>query len=1033
MMNTSSHMVWVRNAALLLFLVCACSVFAQEEAGGRKGPKPLRGKVLDIADEPVIGATVQVKGTTLFTITDLDGVFTFPRASEDVVLVVSFVGMKTVETPASKATLIVLEEDAIQMDAVVAIGYQTKIKANLTTSITQVTADDILKSRPTNDPIAMLQGIIPGASINTGTAQPGQSAGIEIRGMSSINSAGPYIIVDGVPGANLYTLNPNDIESISLIKDAAGAAIYGANAASGVLLVTTKTGKMNNKMRVDYTGNYTFTKPSSIQDYTNSYDNALLANVAYQNAGMQPKYNEAQLELFRDPSVTAQANGNNWQFFADTDWVSMMFDNASNQSHSLALSGGSQNMSYRVSGGYIGDKGFFNNWGPDSNDRFSLSANFQAKLLKNVEGQSEDKLLLNVKTDYNRTTQKRPGRYPTTDVYMMGPDLPVYDPNGNYARYSNTSYNPIQSMKESGSATTIGDRFDMLVGLTYNIAKNLSVEARGSYSLVYSRYTLFNRAFGYYGPNGMISETAVGNRPNSIDEYMNYQGTMTWRFMMTYANKWGKHDFSAIAGNEGTYGDRRQVRLGRTNIAGNFIPSFLLGSTTNMTNSGAMYDESSASFFSRASYNYDNRYLLEAVLRADASSRFSSKNRWGYFPGISAGWRASNETFMKNQDVVSDLKLRVSWGQLGNKSGIGRTDHLVSYTLAGYYPFAGEEGSWIIPGNIPMVDRTWETVTISNFGLDVAFLRNKLYFIGEVFVKNNTDMIIPIEVPDVIGGTLAAGNYGAMQTKGWELTGGWKELLKSGFRYDISFSLSRSKDKLTDYGYRATDPTMGRNNYVEGYPVWSWFGYEAEGFYASQEDLDNERYAKANNNAGLGDLKYVDQNGDGKLTSADYIYLGSTRQPEYNYGINLNASYKGFDFNVIFQGQLGKKTYLERNAVECYFATSNVNSFEIHKNYWREDNLDAIFPRPYVGASWNYVTSSHWMYDTSFIRLKNLALGYTVPAKYIKKAGVSNLRVFVSGQNLFEFSNMLDGYDPENPGRVYPIARTLSLGLNFSL
>lgn len=1026
---------WVRCTVLLLLVLLSCMLHAQDASNrGRKdGLQRVKGKVVDVANEPVAGATIQVKGFNLHTITDADGEFTLPRVEDDATIVVSFVGMKRREVPSAKARLIVLEEDAMELDAVIAIGYQTKIKANLTTSVTQVTIDDVLKNRPTSDPVALLQGVVPGANINTSTAQPGQSSGIEIRGLSSVNSVGPYIVVDGVPGANLYTLNPNDIESVSLIKDAAGAAIYGANAASGVLLVTTKRGKFNGKMKVNYSGSYTYVKPSTLQKYNNSYDNALLANVAYKNAGMAPKYTDEQLTLFKDPEVTAVANGNNWLFYGDTDWVSMMYDNAVQYSHSLEVSGGSQNVSYRVAGGYIGDKGFFNKWGPDSNDRYNLAANFQAKLIKGRGGQSVDKLLLNVKTDYNRTMKERPGRYPTSDVYLMGPDLPVYDPNGNYARYNNKSYNPIQSMKESGSAKTIEDRFDMLLGLTYNVTAKLSVEARGSYSLIYSRYTGFARAFGFYGPNGLISEAAVGNKPNSIDEYMNYQGTATWRFMATYADKWGKHDFNLMVGNEGVYGDRRQVRVGRTDIAGNSIPSFLLGSTENMTNSGAMYDESSASFFSRLSYNYDNRYLLEAVFRADASSRFSSKHRWGYFPGISAGWRISNEAFMKGQKIISDLKLRASWGQLGNKSGIGRTEHLVTYKLGGYYPFADEEGNWIEPGNIPMVDRKWETVTITNLALDVALFNNKLYFIAEVYKKKNTDMIIPIEVPDIIGGTVSEGNAGSLQTKGWELSGGWKELLKNGFKYNISFALSRSKDELLDYGYEMKDPILGRNLYVKGYPTWSWFGYEADGFYSSQEELDSKKYAKANKKAGLGDLKYIDRNEDGKLDKDDLIYLGSTRQPEYSYGINLGASYKGFDFSATLQGELGSDTYLERNMVECYYSTGNVSSFSIHNNYWREDNRDALFPRPYVGASWNYVTSSHWMYNTSFIRLKNLSLGYTFPSGWTRKAGMTNFRVFVSGQNLFEISDMLEGYDPENPGRVYPIARSFSVGLNFSL
>lgn len=1022
---------------LSLGVIHPATAQTEQNSKGRKTAKAellkrVEGKIVDVADQPVIGATIQIKGTQQYTVSDLDGVFRFPRVKDGSVLVIQFVGMKTQEVVVDSESLLVrMQEDAAMLDEVVAIGYQTKIKANLTSSVTQVNMDDLIKNQPTTDPVSLLQGVTPGAHVSSATSQPGQNSAIQVRGMSSVNEVGPYIVIDGVPGGNIYSLNPNDIESITVIKDAAGAAIYGANAGSGVILVTTKKGGYNKQMSINYSGNYVYKVPSRIPEYTNSYDNAVLANTAYENAGMAPKYTEEQLGYFLDPSVTAIANGNVWNFYADTDWLDMMFDNAAETSHTIDISGGSESVSYRASGSFMDKEGFFAKWGPDGQQRYNLSANFQAKLLKKKAGKSYDRLLLNVKTDYNRSTLKRPGRYPSSDVYSMGPDLPVYDPNGNYARYANNSYNPVQSMEESGTATTIEDRFDMLVGLTYNANKYLSFEARGSYSLIYSRYTLFNKAFGYYGPNGLISEAAVGNKPNSIDEYMNYQGTKTWRFMGTYARQFNKHDINFIFGNEGTYTDRRQVRVYRDNIAGNEIPSFLLGSTENWTNSGAMYDESSASFFGRFSYNYDNRYLLEAILRADASSRFSSKNKWGYFPGISGAWRIINEDFMKEQNIFSDLKFRASWGQVGNKAGIGRTDYIVSYKIDGYYPFAGENGEWIVPSNMPMVDRTWETVTVTNLAVDVAFFDNRLYFIGEVYKKKNTDMIVPIDVPNIIGGTISEGNNGSMQTLGWELSGGWKHNLKSGFKYNASFTLSRSKNEILDYGTEATEPALGRNLYLEGYPYWSYFGYECGGFYESQEEIDNSKeYVKYNNNVKPGDLKYKDQNGDGKLNTEDLVYLGQTNSPEYSFGISLGAAYKGFDFSATFQGELGASAYLERNMVQCYYSTNDVTSFELHKDYWREDNKDAIFPRPVVNGVQNYVYSSFWMNNASYIRLKNISLGYTFPKKWISKIGAKNLRVFVNGQNLFELTDMLEIFDPENPGKNYPLTRSFAFGIN---
>ncbi|MFI3286367.1 MAG: TonB-dependent receptor [Rikenellaceae bacterium] len=1026
---------------VLLFSSISQPIYAQEgEKQVAKGAnasllRNVSGKIVDVADQPVVGATLQVAGTQTYTITNHDGEFSFPRVNADAKILIEYIGMKNIEIAASAdLSSIVMYDDAVKMDEAVVIGYQTKIKANVTSSITQVNFSE-MASQPTRDAISMLQGLTPGAQVTTATAQPGQSAALSIRGMSSVNSGGPYYVIDNIPGGDPWSLDPNNIESISIIKDAAGAAIYGANAASGVVVITTKSGSYNQPMKISYSGSYSFNSPTKTVDYTSTYDNAILANLSYLNAGYTtPYYSDEELGYLADPNIIAVANGTEWKFYADEDWVGLMYNTSVNQLHAVTINGGSETINYNVTGGYTKQEGFFNDYGPDSYDRYNLTATMQAKLLKDRNGKSLDKLILDVKGDYSRSTTARPGTYPSSIVYTMG-TVPVYDPNGNYARAAYNSYNPIQLMAESGSCTTINNRVTMALGLTYNINEYFKLYGTGSYALNNSSYTGFAREFDYYGPDGVISTAAYGNKANSIDDYLNYQGTQAWRFMATYNRDFGKHKLNALFGNEGEYTDRKQVRVKRMNIVGNTLDSFLLGSTDGQTTSGAMYDESVAAFFSQISYNYDDRYLLEAVLRADASSRFAYENAWGYFPGVSAGWRAINEEFMKNQNVVSDLKIRASWGQVGNKSGIGRTEHITSYTYSSdYYPFAGENGSWIDPSNIPALDTTWETVTTKNIALDIAFLDNRLYFIAERFIKTNDDMIVGIEASDMIGGTLAEANYGSMETKGWEVSGGWKDRTKGGFQYGVNLSISQDQNMILNYGSSATQtPSLGQNLYLEGSPYRTYYGYETDGFYQNQAEVDAANGAVINAATGPGDIKYVDQNGDGVLNTEDLIELGSVLTPEYTFGIQLDAAYKGWDFGMTLSGELGAKAYLTGATTGLHY-NSLTWSYEAHNDYWTENNPNATFPRPYYKATWNYTYSDFWMVDTSFIRLRNLSVGYTLPRELISKIGLSKFRIYANGQNLgvlTSSSPMMDIYDPESPGKNYPIAKSFSVGVNI--
>lgn len=988
------------------------------------------GNVKDANGNPLIGVTVMsLTDKSIGGITNLDGEFAISGIPVNEQLLVSYIGYQSQVITAQNATpiSITLKEDTKTLEEVVVVGYGTQKKVNLTGAVESVGAET-LENRPIRSATDALQGAVSGLTVQSGSGQPGSFASFKIRGNTSVNSGGALVIIDGLPG-DINLVNPQDIESISVLKDAASAAIYGARAAEGVILVTTRSGK-SEKVKVEYTGNVSFNTPSRLPKSNTGLNHALLANEAFNNAGLTIPFPENAIIALQDPSVSAIPEGNDWIYTDNTDWISLMMDHSFQQNHNLSVSKSAKGIKYMFSVGWLDQDGMFSEYGPDNYDRINLRSNSTIDLIA-------DKLALDSKITYLQTNKLYHPSFggwtiPYITMIQAGPNLPVYDPNGNYSRYRMQA-NPIQALREGGEGKNKQQTVEGIFTLSYKPIKGLTLKAVGGATVKNRQIKEWRRQYGKYGPNGLISMGAGQSGPNKVSQESQTSRYYNGQLLAEYQLKYKKHDISILGGwsaEEQLYENLEGVR---TNIVGNEVPALALGSTEGWSNGADETEWALLSGFMRANYAFADKYLLEANFRADASSRFSKKKRWGIFPSFSAGWRISEENFMKNQHVFSNLKLRASWGQLGNQNGLGLYDHIAKYTVSGYYPFANELGQWALVQSLPSEDRTWETVEITNFAVDMGFLNNRLSVTAEYFIKRNKDMLISIEMPSVIGISVPTGNYGELEVKGWDLSIGWRDSFND-INYGVRFNLSDQKDKLVDYGVEFTNFTAGIGQRMEGYSLGSIFGYKTDGYFTSEEEVKNS--AVINRSVtGIGDIKYLDLDGDNKISAPnDLAYLGSTT-PRFVFGLNLNADWKGWDLNAMLQG-VGKRNYYLTSAVMAPFANTWGNfSYEMHNDYWTPENPNALLPRHYAGSGHNYQISDHWLQNAAYIRMKNLQVGYSFPQEWISKVGLQRLRLYFSGENLFEFSKLNKNFDPELTsinGYDYPIMRSYSIGLNIT-
>lgn len=1020
--QTSIHYVIKENNQIVLSAGVKLDKMQQVEDS-----RIIKGIILDATGIPVIGANVMVKGTTNGTITDMDGKFSL-EVDKNAILVVSYIGYANQEIKVGNQTnlSIALKEDAEALDELVVVGYGTQKKVNLTGAVSSVTSEK-LENRPIGNISEGIQGTMPGVTVTRTTGELGSNPTIRVRGFSSLNSGGALVIVDGVPG-NMNNIAPNDIENISILKDASSSSIYGARAAEGVILITTKKGKESDKIKIQYSNNFSLQTPTILPEPNSSYDGAVYANLAFTNAGGSPLYPEWMMEKFKDPSVTAipYENNSDYYYVADFNWWDYFLKHSFQHTQNLSLSGGTKYHNYMLSGSWLDQNGYFSKWGPDNYDRMTVRVNLSNHIIP-------DKLILNTNMSLVNIDKDLPSNGIGSlmqSIMQAGNSLPLYNPDGTYARYR-MQQNTMQHLKEAGFDKNNTNRFEGRASLTWNVFQDLSLKALGGYNIQWDRRKLWQRAYYKYRPSGP-SDLGFVNQPNKLTEESGYYKYYIAQFQADYNKQLGKHFLGILAGTSVEESTKQNLSTYRSNIIGNELPALGLGEAESARNSFSISDDwGLVSAFARVNYNYDERYLFEANVRADGSSRFSDAHKWGVFPSFSVGWRITQEEFMSQQRLFSNLKLRASYGELGNQNGLGLYDHVPVYKVDGtLIPFPSGVQQQIYSGALPSEERTWETVASYNIGLEMGFLDNRLSLEGEYFRKTNKDMLINISLPSIIGIDVPTGNYGELLTKGWEVNIHWNDKVEAiGLNYHVDFNIYDQTDKLTDLATSFAKPTAGVQN-IQGYPINSIFAYVADGYFQTQEEVDN--WAFQNANTGAGDIRYIDQNNDGKITSDDVVYVGTTT-PRFCYGLNLGAEWNNFDLSVFFQGVGKRNTYLNTAFSHPYQNTWDNYSFKDVLDYWTPENPDARFPRPHQGGH-NYLYSTHWIQDAAYFRLKNLQLGYTLPQNISSKFKLSNLRFYLSGENLWEHTSMMM-FDPETNDTatgIYPLNRSFSFGLSLT-
>jgi TonB-linked SusC/RagA family outer membrane protein len=988
------------------------------------------GTVSDEKGNPLSGVSIQIKNTSAGTVTDDNGNFKLTVPDKQAVLLFTYIGYTPVQkTVGNNAVFnIILTAENKGLNELVVVGYGQQKKVDLTGAISQISGNTI-RGRPVVRLTQALQGVMPGLTVQQNNGSPGAKDNLTIRGISSLNSSGsPLVIVDGIPG-DINNINPEDVESITVLKDASSTAIYGARAANGVILIKTKEGE-GNGLKVEFHSNVVLKTPTMYPPLNDAVQNAKLANLAFTNAGASPLFTESQIKDMSDPSVTAipNADSSDYIYVGNFNWYKYFFQHSFQQRQNIILSGGGKANTFFVSGSWTDNRGYFAKYGPDSYNNYSIRYNDAYKLIPG-------KLIL--RSYLNLSVEKY--RKPSVgyDVLVKAiqdppPNMPLYNPDGTYARYK-MQENALQDLQEAGFDDVRNNNFLGRISMEWNVIKHLSINALAGYNYTSGNETQWDRAYYKYTPKG---PTALSWRraPNNLilgNSYTNYYNAHIYA---NYTNTFGDHRIDLLLGGEMEHSYSQNQSTERQNLQGNNLPSITLGDPTTATNNWNVGEWGVESGFARLRYNYKEKYLLEASLRADGSSKFPPKYRWGYFPAISAGWRITQERFMQKQKIFSTIKLRGSYGEVGNESGLGNYDYIAIFRVpATYIPFpAGKEQVALNP-YLASNERTWETIEIKDIGLDIGFLNDRLSITADAYIKNNKDMLIAITVPSTIGITVPTSNNGSLQTKGWEVSIRWNSDVKSiGLQYNVNFNLSNNTNKLTKLDKGSTVPTGGFNN-IQGYPANSIFGYQADGYFQSEDEIKNS--ATQNANTSVGDLKYVDQNGNGKIKSPeDLIYMG-TDNPQYVFGTALGASWKRFDISALFQGVGKRRYYLNSNTVGVFLQSYVGWSYQMMNDYWTPDNTHARFPRPVLKGSWNFNWSSHWLQNAAYIRLKNIQVGYRLPSSLLKKIDIEAARIYFSGDNLWTMSHMW-GFDPElgsvDPSSVYPINKLYSLGLDIT-
>jgi TonB-linked SusC/RagA family outer membrane protein len=976
--------------------------------------RSVSGKVTNPEGEPIPGVTVIVKGTNNGTVTDFEGNYSLTNVPANATFVFSFVGMKMQEIPVDNKSNInvIMEEDVVGIGEVVAVGYGVQRKVNVTGALSTMEGDKII-AKPVTQLSAALQGMAPGVTIVQSSGQPGADIGtIRIRGIGTLNDNDPLVLVDGME-YSINNIDANDIESISVLKDAAASAIYGVRAANGVILITTKRGKTK-ELNVTYDGYVGIQDPTRLPDFVGAQQYMKLVNLLSTNSGGSAMFTDADIAAYDDP-------GRNTDLYPDVFWMDEILQGTGlQQQHSVAVSGGSDKSKYRFSTNYF------------KQDGLVKKANFERLTVRlNSDVIFNDRLNFNADVSAKFSTRTEPQGiaggiwFQFGQAIMSNPTLPVKYSDGTWG-IGRSDGNPVRLQEEGGKYKYEDNLVSGNFKLSYEILDGLKITGTAMVNYTTSFNSLYNQALTYVD---FFSKQETVKGANEITK-QNYKTLHTnLQGLLTYDKTLGDHSFSVLAGVSRVEEETDYLTAYRNGGSLDVLDELAGGDPSSQTNNGYSYGYGLLSYFGRLNYSYMDKYLFEANIRNDGSSRFADNKRWGVFPSFSAGWRLSQEQFMKQFQFLDELKLRASWGKLGNQE-IGNYPYQAVMGLGYNYPFGGALNSGARMSSAANAEISWETTQMSNVGLDAMILKGKLNFSFEYYVKKTDDILLQLPIPLTVGQNAPYQNAGSVENKGWELTIGHRGNPSKDFKYEVQFNLSDVKNKITDL--KDTDWEEQDNDnrifaYHVGEPIAAFYGYEAEGIFKSTAEIED--HATQPGNIAPGDLKYKNQNTDENINASDRTIIGSDI-PRYTFGLNLSASYKDFDFLLFFQG-VGK---IDVNTVQSNKApiSGDGNFKTIHTDSWTNDNQDASFPR-LTTYTHNYVSSSFWIKNGAYMRLKNAQIGYTLPKSLTNSIGIDKCRFYLGGQNLFTWSKLNDdGIDPENPhdSRYYPQVKIYTIGVN---
>jgi TonB-linked SusC/RagA family outer membrane protein len=1032
----------------------------------------ITGTVVDENGDTLFGVSIAVKGTTKGTITDLDGKFSLDVKSNET-LIVSFIGMipQEIEVSGQKMLNIILVEDTQSLEEVVVVGFATQKKVNLTGSVGTADAKD-LESRPVMTAVQALQGMVPGLQISQNMGGLESRAGMNIRGIATIgegSSGSPLILIDGMEG-DINAINPQDIDNISVLKDAAASSIYGSRAPFGVILVTTKKGR-SGKPVVNYNNSLRWNSPVLLPKLVDSFIFATYFNDGAINAGTGVQFGEEQMQRIIDfqsgkLTTTVPVNPSNPNIWGDgylfgndnVDWYDAVYrKQVFSHEHNFNVSGGNEAINYYLSLNYLDQNGMME-FNQDTYNRYTGTVKINVRMT--------DWASINYSNRFIREDLGRPSFLRNDLFWNLGrqgwPSLPLYDPNG----YLYSAPSPALNLRDGGRGAWQTDYIYQQAQLVLEPVKDWKTFVDFNYRIKNAKtHWEIQKTYNHdvegkpypHNNNSHVHEDHAKENYINFSAYTEYAGSLE-----------SGHNFKGMFGFQSELMKREVFGVQREGLIIPSLPEIDLttgmdvygGEVTPSVN-GSSDHWATAGFFGRINYDYQQKYLLEVNLRYDGTSRFRADQRWSYFPSFSAGWNIARENFWENlEEYISMLKFRGSYGELGNQN------------TNSWYPtyqamaVQASNGSWLMNGVKPNTSAapslisstmTWERINTWNAGLDFSAINSRLNGSIEVYNRKTLDMIGPApELPSILGTAVPRTNNTDLQTYGWELTIGWNDLLKSGFGYGVKLLLSDSQTEITDY----PNETGNLSTYRTGMMVGEIWGYETIGIAKSKEEMDSHLASLPNggqnaigNNWTAGDIMYRDLNEDGKIdngsnTESDHgdLSIIGNRTPRYLFGLDLNLDYKGFDFRAFFQGMM-KRDYFQGS---FYFwgAGSSVwesTAMHPHMDYFRESpdhvlgqNIDSYFPRPVFGTSKNHQTQSRYLQNAAYIRLKNIQLGYTLPESATKKFLMTKLRVFVSGENLWTGTNIFGTFDPETidggwNGNVYPLSKTLSVGLSLTL